>query len=162
MKKKQGGEMKHFGREKCGHASMRKYSSVRRHERERRGAAAVEFALVAPIFFLLVMGMIEVGRAVMVQQILTNAAREGARQATLDGMTADDVTGAVNTYLSNSTMPAATVTFPQGYPENVSFGDPVAVEVSLSFSQVSWLASPMYLGGKNLSAQSVMRRESAF
>ncbi len=44
--------------------------------RNRRGAAAVEFAIVAPVFFLLVFGMIEYGRMVMVQQVITNASRE--------------------------------------------------------------------------------------
>ncbi|MGB6041722.1 MAG: TadE family protein, partial [Pirellulales bacterium] len=52
--------------------------------KKRRGVAAVEFALVAPLFVLMVMGMIEVGRAIMVQQVLTNASREGARRAVLD------------------------------------------------------------------------------
>lgn len=47
--------------------------------RKQRGAAAVEFAAVAPIFVLLLFGMLEFGRMVMVQQILTNATREGAR-----------------------------------------------------------------------------------
>ncbi len=47
----------------------------------RCGAAAVEFAIVAPVFFLLVIGMIEIGRALMVQQVLINASRVGARQA---------------------------------------------------------------------------------
>src|SRR5262245_57058974 len=55
--------------------------------RNRRAAAAVEFAVVAPIFLLLVFGMIEYGRMVMVYQIVTNASREGARAAVLDGAT---------------------------------------------------------------------------
>ena len=60
----------------------------------------VEFALVAPVFFLLVFGMIEYGRMVMVQQILTNASREGARLAVLDGITTGNVTAAVSDYLT--------------------------------------------------------------
>ena len=47
--------------------------------KNRLAAAAVEFAVVAPVFLLLVFGMIEYGRMVMVYQILTNASREGAR-----------------------------------------------------------------------------------
>ena len=38
--------------------------------RDRRGSSVVEFALVAPVFFLLMIGIIEVGRALMVQQVL--------------------------------------------------------------------------------------------
>ncbi len=55
--------------------------------RNRQGAAAVEFAIVAPVFFLMVFGMIEFGRAIMVKQVMTNAARDGARLAILDSPT---------------------------------------------------------------------------
>jgi len=41
----------------------------------------VEFALVLPIFLLLVIGVIEFGRAWNLQQTITDAAREGARRA---------------------------------------------------------------------------------
>src|SRR4029077_13314881 len=57
----------------------------------RCGAAAVEFAIVAPVFFLLVIGMIEVGRAMMVQQVLINASCVGARQAVTAGATSSAV-----------------------------------------------------------------------
>ena len=43
----------------------------------------MEFAVVAPILFLFVFGLIEIGRMMMVQQALTNAAREGSRKACL-------------------------------------------------------------------------------
>jgi len=45
----------------------------------------VEFALVAPIFFLLLFGLIDFGRYVYYVQILNNAAREGARYAIVHG-----------------------------------------------------------------------------
>jgi Flp pilus assembly protein TadG len=51
----------------------------------------VEFAVVAPLLFLLIFGMIEFGRMVMVQQILTNASREGARRGILEQSTATEV-----------------------------------------------------------------------
>src|SRR4029079_7300001 len=70
--------------------------------RFRRGAAVVEFAVVSPVFFLLIFGMIEYGRLVMVQQVLTNASREGARVGVLDGSTQADVTTAVNNYLTSA------------------------------------------------------------
>lgn len=44
-----------------------------------RGAAAVEFALVLPILLLLVIGILEFGRAYHVQTTLSNAARDGVR-----------------------------------------------------------------------------------
>jgi Flp pilus assembly protein TadG len=126
----------------------------------RRGAAVVEFAVVAPVFFLLVFGMIEYGRLVMVQQILTNASREGARLAVLDGTTTANVTSTVSTYLRNSTIDGATVTVNPDPPTSAGYGEPVTVTVSINFDQVSWLPSPMFLGGKAMRASSVMRRET--
>ncbi len=49
-----------------------------RHRRER-GAAAVEFALVLPLLLALVLGTIDWGYYFFVEQVVVNAAREGAR-----------------------------------------------------------------------------------
>ena len=132
----------------------------RSFRKRRRGAAAVEFAVVAPIFLLLVFGMIEYGRMVMVQQVLTNASREGARRAVLDGSTNQDVVDVVDQYLNSGSIDGANITVTPTNPEDAAFGDPVTVSVDIQFSQVSWLPSPMYLGGRTLSATTVMRRES--
>ncbi len=143
------------------HARLRLQGNARMCRSKRKGAAAVEFALVAPIFFLVVLGMIEVGRAVMVQQVLTNASREGARQAVLDGATAAQVTTYVNNYLSKAAVSGATVAFPQGNPEAVTYGNPVEVKVSIPFGQVTWVPAPMYLSEQTLAASTIMRRETA-
>jgi Flp pilus assembly protein TadG len=50
-----------------------------------RGQALVEFALVAPLFFLMLFAIIDFGRYVYYVQILNNAAREGARYAIVHG-----------------------------------------------------------------------------
>jgi Flp pilus assembly protein TadG len=47
----------------------------------RRGQALVEFALVIPIFLLVLVAIFDLGRAVFAYNTLTNAAREGARMA---------------------------------------------------------------------------------
>jgi Flp pilus assembly protein TadG len=128
--------------------------------KKRRGAAVVEFAVVAPVFITLVFGMIEYGRMVMVQQMLTNASREGARVGVLDGATTAEVTSAVTTYLTNATVSGSTVTVTPNPPSSAGYGAPVTVTVSIPFSQVSWLPTPMFLSGKTLTATSVMRRET--
>ena len=138
--------------------------------KKRRGAAAVEFAVVVPLFFLLIFGMIEFGRMVMVQQIITNCSREGARVAVLDGAKTDQVESAVNNYLTNASISGGIVSVSPDPPDSASYGDPVAVTVSVPFDQVSWLGKPMSVGssgsvlpygrGMNLSATTVMRRET--
>ena len=52
-------------------------------KRRDRGAAAVEFALVVPVLIMLVLGIIEFGRAYQVQTMVSAAAREGARTMAL-------------------------------------------------------------------------------
>jgi Flp pilus assembly protein TadG len=130
--------------------------------RNRRGAAAVEFAFVAPVFILLVFGMIEFGRAIMVQQILTNAAREGARVAILDSATptASVVSGKVTTYLQSAGITGATVTINPTEPTTAAYGQPVTVTVTIPFTSVSWTPSPWFLKTKVMTARSIMRRET--
>ena len=50
-----------------------------RHLRGRKGQALAEFALILPVVFLLIAGIIEFGRAWNIKQAVTDAAREGAR-----------------------------------------------------------------------------------
>jgi hypothetical protein len=127
----------------------------------RRGAAAVEFALVAPIFFLMIFGMIEFGRMVMVQQVITNGSREGARIAVLDGTTGAKVVSVVDDYLDSAGISGATVLVDPPEPNDAGYGVPVTVTVTIPFGQVSWLPSPMFIGGDTaLTATSVMRRET--
>jgi Flp pilus assembly protein TadG len=54
-------------------------------ERSERGAAAVEFALVMPLLFLLVFGIIEFGFIFNKELSVTHSAREGARVYALNG-----------------------------------------------------------------------------
>jgi Flp pilus assembly protein TadG len=130
--------------------------------RNRRAAAAVEFAVVAPVFFLMIFGMIEYGRMVMVQQVITNASREGARLAVLDGASFGEIEDRVNDYLEAASIDTGStnVEVLPDPPTSAAFGEPITVTVEVPFSEVSWLPSPMYLGGKTLTATTVMRRES--
>jgi Flp pilus assembly protein TadG len=56
---------------------------VRKRLSGERGASAVEFALIAPLLLLLVVGIAEFGRAFQVQGTLSAAAREGVRTMAL-------------------------------------------------------------------------------
>lgn len=61
---------------------MKSIGGSKSHE---RGASLVEFALIAPILFLLLFGMIEFGRVVATFNSVNTAAREGARYGTALG-----------------------------------------------------------------------------
>ncbi len=64
------------------------------HPDNERGAAAVEFALIASVLFLFVFGIIEFGRIFSELEVMTSAAREGARTAAVRG-TDDEIDEAV-------------------------------------------------------------------
>jgi Flp pilus assembly protein TadG len=59
--------------------------TARRKSNRSRGQALAEFAIVAPVFFLILFAVIDFGRYVYYTQILNNAAREGARYAIVHG-----------------------------------------------------------------------------
>jgi Flp pilus assembly protein TadG len=63
-------------------------------ERSERGAAAVEFALVMPLLFLLVFGIIEFGFIFNKELSVTHSAREGVRVYALNGNAAAAVAAA--------------------------------------------------------------------
>lgn len=56
-----------------------------RGRRRTRGQALVEFSLVAPMFFILLFGIIEAGRFIFYYETLSHATREGARYAIVNG-----------------------------------------------------------------------------
>lgn len=137
------------------------------HNQKRRGAAVVEFAVVAPVFILLVFGMIEFGRAVMVQQVLVNASREGARQAVLDGASLVEIEDRIDVYLNASNIDNEQLIYTVNGTEVpdpttvAGFGDAVGVEIRVNFDDVSWMPVPQYIGGTVLRASSIMRRETS-
>jgi Flp pilus assembly protein TadG len=90
--------------------------------RSERGTALMETALTLPILLLVSVSIFEFGRAYQTWQVLTNAAREGARVAILPGSTTADVQARVNQYMA-----AGQIGIPQGTkvavgPATVSLG----------------------------------------
>ncbi len=72
-----------------------------RHSRTtgERGQALLEVAMTLPLLLLVAVGIFEFGRAYQTWQILTNAAREGARIAVLPGIDDDAVEERVQEYM---------------------------------------------------------------
>jgi Flp pilus assembly protein TadG len=83
---------------------MRSFGS---RSRARRAVAAVEFAFLAPVLITLLFGIWEVGRMIQMYQIVSNAAREGGRQAATAKYTNAQVQQTVLTYLIASQVPAS-------------------------------------------------------
>lgn len=62
---------------------------LQRLHRDARGAALIEFALIAPVFVLLLMGLFDFGMQVYGRSLVQGAMQEAARNATLEGADVD-------------------------------------------------------------------------
>jgi len=87
-------------------------SGLRRGTGRRRGQAAVEFALVLPLLLVMLVGIIEFGRAWNEHQVITDAAREAARKAAIfdESITADSITNTAEAALAAAGIDPSTAT----------------------------------------------------
>lgn len=140
----------------------------------QRGTALLEMAMTLPLLLLVSVAIFELGRAYQTQQILTNAAREGARMAVLPDASASNIQTRVRAYLAMGQLAnpntatvnvSTTATMPMGaatvsasivtvnYPFQFTVLAPVARLVS-SRSTIP--------GAFTLTAASQMRNETQF
>jgi Flp pilus assembly protein TadG len=119
----------------------------------------IEFALVAGVYMIVVFTMFEVGRMVMIHQIITEASRAGARRAVLENATAGQVQGHVASILTGSLLEDGTVSVSPTDLSTLGFGDPVTVTVSVRYADVSWIGAIWVTGNPMMTARSTMRAE---
>ena len=134
-------------------------SVFRRHD---RGQSLVEFALVLPILLILLLGILDFGRAVAAYNSVSNGARSGARVAIVD----QDITAIEAAVESEAFgLPDVTVTYDpnaEGVPACPAAGDccpriGCVIEVSVSTEYIP--ATPIFsqlVGSITVSSQSQM------
>ena len=106
-------------------------SRLQRRGRGERGAALLEMALTLPLLLLVCVGILEFGRAYQTWQVITNAAREGARIAVLPGMDDAAVRSRVQQYMTVGQLPkAATATIAIDRNQSVSIGGTATASAS--------------------------------
>ena len=139
---------------------------IRKIWNRQEGQSLVEFAIVAPVLVLLLLGIVEFGLILYNQHVITNASREGARygivvdtprrsdesiQAVVEAYCADNLV----TFGSGGS-PNTTVTHDTGQ----SFGDDLTVEVTYHYD---FLVLPNFIasliGGQDLRAHTTMKYE---
>jgi Flp pilus assembly protein TadG len=135
----------------------------RRPRRGDRGAALVEFAIVVPVFFLLVFGIIEFGWAFFQNLDVRHGAREGARLASVNYKTtanptpADQTTQIVNELCAR--MDAGDVDIDiQLTRTGGAVGDELVVSVSKELQQLTGFLGPV-LDGKRIEEEITSRIE---
>jgi Flp pilus assembly protein TadG len=147
---------------------MKQSRSVRswRFVRDQSGAALVEFALVATILMILIMGMIDFGRALYTKNSLTNAAREGGRFAAVQGDVAtriDEVKDTVISHMSpfgGAALTRSQITVNLNYATgSTTVIESTTIEIAYPFEPITPIAGLIGLDPLTLKASAQFRQE---
>lgn len=136
--------------------------------RNERGSALIETAVALPLLLLVSVAIFEFGRAYQTWQVMTNAAREGARVSVLPGSTEAAVSDTVRGYLTNGALPGAadaTILVDRNAAVGANTASQVTVDYPFQFmvlQPVARLVSPGATTGAPLTmrAVSIMRNET--
>jgi len=154
--------------------ARRLYSRVRSRARRRTrlgeaGQALVEVAIALPILLALLVGIFEFARAYNVQQVITNAAREGAREGVLPSTTQLQAETRTENRLADANIVSATVTYqcpgPASPVATCDTGATVVVTVTVPYTfrligpVLSLFSSGVNPGTITLSSTATMRKE---
>jgi Flp pilus assembly protein TadG len=136
----------------------------RSNRKVRSAVSIVEFAFVAPIFILMVLGIVEIGRACMVTELLTEAARRACRQGVLEGTSSTTIQSTATDFLTGVGISGESATV---YVNDVPAGTTnvaampayteVTVVVTVPIANVTW--TPIWFVTGSLTGQYTMRRE---
>ena len=109
-------------------------SKLRRRFRNRPGQSLVEFVLIAPMLLVLIFGLIHFARAWNIRHVVTDAAREGARNLAIDNASvdSDSVMKVIHAALVTSGLDttAATITLDEG----TGTGTPARVSIEYPYT----------------------------
>ncbi len=131
-------------------------SANNRRNAPRRGAAAVEFALVAPILVMVIVAVIEFSRLSMVHHAADNAAYEAARHVIVPGATVAEAIAASQPLLDAVGIHTSTITVD---PMPITESTPaVTVRVEIPMSQNAWIV-PFYTANTVVEAESTLITE---
>lgn len=136
---------------------MRRQHVNRIHRpKSRRGALTVEFALVAPLAFMIVFGSVEMARLNMLLNSMENAAYEGARRGIVPGATTATVETEANQILQAVGAVNATV---QVSPSIITNQTPeVTVSIAIPLDDNAWV-TPRFTSGRTLTRSCTLTRE---
>ena len=128
-----------------------------------RGQALAEFALVLPLVLLFIGGIVELGRGWNIKQVVTDAAREGARYTVVKDATVDsnDVKAKIMERLALGSIETATISIEPGADWRKT-GLPMTVTVATQFQMglmgtlLGWAGAPSVI---TISTEATMRNE---
>lgn len=110
-------------------------AKLRRRSRNRLGQGLVEFVLIAPMLLVLIMGLVHFARAWNIRHVVTDAAREGARNIAIynASITTDSAMQIIHSAMAASGLDtaSATITIDDG---GHATGSPVSVSIEYPYT----------------------------
>lgn len=142
----------------ANHQSKIMMQSIPAHSkrRARHGAVVVEFAIIAPVFFLIIFAMFEFSRLNVIRHTADNAAYEAARLAIVPGATAADAVSEAQRLLS--VVGARNATVKVTPPVIDKSTKQVTVEVSVPMKH-NGLVAPRFTRSTIMQSRSTLRTE---
>lgn len=126
----------------------------------RRGATLVEFAVVVPILFFLLVLFVEFGRYIVTVHALEEASRVDCRIAVLEDSITNEVEVAVADLLKTFSIYKYDMSITPNLRAAIGAGDPVTVRINVDYKDVSWLPAPRTLRDKTLSVSNTTPKEN--
>lgn len=122
------------------------------------GTVAVEFALIASVLLVMLFGTLELALALQARLVISSAAREGARQAAVDGGISTRVQQRIVDHLelANISQEDAEITIS---PQSASYGTPVSVTITHDYLFQTPLLKPVLGAGIRLESRAISRSE---
>jgi len=124
----------------------------------RKGVAAVEFAIVAPVLLIILLGTIETCTMIFLQQSLTIAAYEAARVTVVPNTKTSEVNAAATRLLSRRRVKGFTIKITPSNFQAASYGTFIRVEVAAPCNENSPI-SPFYFNSKTLTGSVEVMKE---
>ncbi len=122
--------------------------SIKNTRSGENGQAMVELALVLPLLVLVLMGVLDLGRGIYVYNVVSSAAREGARYGIIHPTNSDGIkNAAINTAVGVNLDPNQIQITLNCSP--CKKGDLITVSVSNTFNPITLLFSPITMMGKS-------------
>lgn len=127
-----------------------------RRKHERMGAVMVEFAIVAPLLFLLFFASMEFCRVAMIRHTADNAVYEGCRVGIIPGATTAEVRSKTTEILNSLGLTNVDMTIVPPAIDRET--DEVTVTVNVPLDGNSFVPN-QFVAGRSISRQLTMRRE---
>ncbi|QDV11804.1 TadE-like protein [Rosistilla oblonga] len=129
----------------------------KRRGQDRRGAAVVEFAVVANTLFLVIFTCVEFSRLNLIRNTAQNSAYYGARAAMVSGATAQDAIDTAENLLDAIGAKGVTVTVNDGAPLT-STTEKIVVKVEVKYNKNAFFA-PLFIPDHKCVATSNVKAE---